>query len=638
MKLENVKIRNFRSIRSLDFKIDSRGLTLISGKNGQGKSSIYSAILYALFNKTQKGQTADAIINDVTKKDTAVILSYENAGVKYRVERYRKHKDNHNKVLFYVNGVEKTSSSNKLTDSLIEDSVGMSFDTMLNSFVLGDSLVTSFSKSTDKQRKEIIEDITNISIYKQASSVASDKYKEAKEVLDSTGRTKSNLEIEVASLNKQLELEKSQEKQREENISYAKQSYEASLKEYEDLNKSFEDSKRETSEVPDKIDNLKATLNSLKEEQRSLEKPRDTYAIQSKINSVLQQKNTSIERANRNKADLDKYGEQYKSIKDAKQATCLYCGAPLNAEHKEKELKRLADEGRKCVALIDKEKGLYEEANSSYSNLETELNKINEYNQQLQPKTIELNNKINDTVAKINELDRKLESTKLAYSKAESYKSTVSKYKDDLKRLEDSTSVDMSGTLESLESANNSLKEYSDKFDKATRDVKVLDGVKSVFSNTGIKSFVLEQVYPALNESLEKYMSILTDGSISASIMATSESKTGNVSDKITINVIRNSKETDYDSLSSGEQRRFDVALSLSLQDYVSANSGINVLFLDEIFDSLDAVGVDKVMGLLKEKAKYYSSVFVISHSTELKDNFDNEIKVVLTDKGTTIE
>ena len=638
MKLETIKIRNFRSIRSLDFKIGARGLTLISGKNGQGKSSICSAILYALFNKTQKGQTADAIINDVAKKDTSVILSYENAGVKYRVERYRKHKTNHNKTLFYVNGVEKTSSSNKLTDELIEASVGMSFDTMLNSFVLGDSLVTSFSKSTDKQRKEIIEDITNISIYKKASSIAGDKYKEAKEILDSTERTKSNLEIKVESLKKQLELEKSQEKQRKENVNYAKTSYESSLKEYEELNKIFEKSKQETSDVPDKIASLKTTLNSLKEEQSNLESPKETNSIQRKINSELQKKNTAVERAKRSQSDLEKFGAQYKEIQNAKQATCLYCGSPLNEEHKKSELKRLANEGRKCLDGINKEKLVYKEASSAYSELESELNKINEYNSQLQPKTIELNNKINQTMSEINALDKSLDATKLAYSKVESSIKAVNRYKDNLERLQAEESIDTSETLNSLETAENSLKEYSGKFDKATRDVKVLDGVKSVFSNTGIKSFVLEQVYPALNESLEKYMSILTDGSISASISATSESKTGNVSDKITIDVIRNSKETDYDSLSSGEQRRFDVALSLSLQDYVSANSGINVLFLDEIFDSLDAVGVDKVMGLLKEKAKEYSSVFVISHSTELKDNFDNEIKVVLTDKGTTIE
>lgn len=638
MKLKNIKIRNFRSIRHLDFKIDSRGLTLISGKNGQGKSSIYAAILYALFNKTQKGQTADAIVNDVAKKDTSVILNYENAGIKYRVERYRKHKDNHNKVLFYVDDVEKTSSSNKLTDELIEASVGMSFDTMLNSFVLGDSLVTSFSKSTDKQRKEIIEDITNISIYKKASSVAGDKYKEAKEILDSVERNKSNLEIKVESLKKQLELEKSQEKQRKENISYAKTSYESSLKEYEDLNKSFEKSKQETSDVPDKIANLKTTLNSLKEEQSNLESPKETNSIQRKLNSELQKKNTAVERAKRSQSDLEKFGVQYKEIQNAKQATCLYCGSPLNEEHKKSELKRLADEGRKCLDDINKEKLVYKESSSAYSELESELDKINEYNSQLQPKTIELNNKINQTMSEINALDKSLDATKLAYSKVESSIKAVNRYKDNLERLQAEESIDTSETLNSLETAENSLKEYSDKFDKATRDVKVLDGVKSVFSNTGIKSFVLEQVYPALNESLEKYMSILTDGSISASISATSESKTGNVSDKITIDVIRNSKETDYDSLSSGEQRRFDVALSLSLQDYVSANSGINVLFLDEIFDSLDAVGVDKVMGLLKEKAKEYSSVFVISHSTELKDNFDNELKVVLTDKGTTIE
>jgi len=406
MKLENIKIRNFRSIRSLDFKIDSRGLTLISGKNGQGKSSIYAAILYALFNKTQKGQTADAIINDAAKKDTAVILSYENAGVKYRAERYRKHKDNHNKVLFYVNDVEKTSSSNKLTDELIEDSVGMSFDTMLNSFVLGDSLVTSFSKSTDKQRKEVIEDITNISVYKKASSIASDEYKEAKSNLESTKQSKEKLELNVESFKRQCELENNQERQRKENIEYAKKSYTDALDEYKKLQIELDKSKEATAAVPNKISDLKVLLESLKDEQSKLDKPKETSSIQRKLNSEMQKKNTAVERAKRSKADLNKFGSQYKEIKNAKQATCLYCGAPLNEEHKKSELARLADEGRKCLDVINTEKQVYKEANVAYSKLESELDRINEYNSQLQPKTIELNNKINQTMSEIKSLEK----------------------------------------------------------------------------------------------------------------------------------------------------------------------------------------------------------------------------------------
>lgn len=445
-------------------------------------------------------------------------------------------------------------------------------------------------------------------------------------------------EIKVESFKKQLELEKSHEKQRKENINYAKTSYEYSLKEYEELNKSFEESKQETSDVPDKIASLKVTLNSLKEEQCNLESPKETNIIQRKLNVEIQKKNTAVERAKRSKADLNKFGSQYKEIKNAKQATCLYCGSPLNEEHKKSELARLADEGRKCLDDINKEKLVYKESSSAYSELESELDKINEYNSQLQPKTIELNNKINQTMSEINALDKSLDATKLAYSKVESSVRTVNTYKANLERLESEPSIDTEGTLRSLEEATSSLKEYQSKFDEDTRKVKVLDGVKGVFSNTGIKSFVLEQVYPAINESLEKYMSVLTDGSISATISAVTENKSGNVSDKINIKVFRDAESTDYDSLSSGEQRRFDVALSLSLQDYVSSNSGINVLFLDEIFDSLDAVGVDKVMTLLKEKSKQYSSVFVISHSTELKDNFDNEIKVVKTEAGTKIE
>ena len=104
----------------------------------------------------------------------------------------------------------------------------------------------------------------------------------------------------------------------------------------------------------------------------------------------------------------------------------------------------------------------------------------------------------------------------------------------------------------------------------------------------------------------------------------------GTLSDKLDIDVLYNGEETDYNSLSSGEKRRVDIAISLALQDMVMTRFGddINLLAYDELFESLDAVGSENVIELLRQKLKDVSTIIVISHNEDLKPLFDKTIMV----------
>ena len=104
----------------------------------------------------------------------------------------------------------------------------------------------------------------------------------------------------------------------------------------------------------------------------------------------------------------------------------------------------------------------------------------------------------------------------------------------------------------------------------------------------------------------------------------------GTFSDKLDIDVLYNGEETDYNSLSSGEKRRVDIAISLALQDMVMTRFGddINLLAYDELFESLDAVGSENVIELLRQKLKDVSTIIVISHNEDLKPLFDKTIMV----------
>lgn len=52
----------------------------------------------------------------------------------------------------------------------------------------------------------------------------------------------------------------------------------------------------------------------------------------------------------------------------------------------------------------------------------------------------------------------------------------------------------------------------------------------------------------------------------------------------------------------------------------------MNLGLYDECFDGLDSIGCENVIKILKERQKDVSSIFVITHSENLKALFENVI------------
>jgi DNA repair exonuclease SbcCD ATPase subunit len=84
-----------------------------------------------------------------------------------------------------------------------------------------------------------------------------------------------------------------------------------------------------------------------------------------------------------------------------------------------------------------------------------------------------------------------------------------------------------------------------------------------------------------------------------------------------------------YMNFSEGEKMRIDLALVLAWREIARLKNSIscNLLILDEVFDSsLDGVGMDELMKLLKMVSNN-ANVYVISHkSDQLVDKFSNVV------------
>jgi len=85
----------------------------------------------------------------------------------------------------------------------------------------------------------------------------------------------------------------------------------------------------------------------------------------------------------------------------------------------------------------------------------------------------------------------------------------------------------------------------------------------------------------------------------------------------------------DHDSLSTGEQRKVSIAILMSYLSIIRTKHYINVLFLDEIFSSIDLEGIESILDLLRDFAlEYKISIFVVHHAIMNQDKFDRIVKI----------
>jgi DNA repair exonuclease SbcCD ATPase subunit len=129
-------------------------------------------------------------------------------------------------------------------------------------------------------------------------------------------------------------------------------------------------------------------------------------------------------------------------------------------------------------------------------------------------------------------------------------------------------------------------------------------------------------------------MSILLPG-VTVAIDAETMLKSGAVVEKIGVIIRGLTHDDGYAGCCGGERRRIDLALLLALAEIASSRSDgtLGTLFLDEVFDTLDADGIGAAIQCLETIADH-RCVVVITHSDELLYGLVNADKYIVCDGG----
>ena len=137
-------------------------------------------------------------------------------------------------------------------------------------------------------------------------------------------------------------------------------------------------------------------------------------------------------------------------------------------------------------------------------------------------------------------------------------------------------------------------------------EITKLSILRKAFSTSGIVAFKLENVAKQLEDGINYYLAMLSDGQFQIVFRLDGE--------KLNVVVVNNGQEVTIDSLSGGEFSRVQTSVLLAVRKTLTTLGGksINLLFLDEITGVLDESGKERLFEVLQEEQDL--NVFLISH------------------------
>jgi len=150
------------------------------------------------------------------------------------------------------------------------------------------------------------------------------------------------------------------------------------------------------------------------------------------------------------------------------------------------------------------------------------------------------------------------------------------------------------------------------------KDLIILEFWKRAFSDSGIKSMLIDMAIPHMNEYVANALELIAPGIFTVSFDTLKTNKSGEIKDKFNVNVLHNIKGTDsHKTLSGGEKRTVDLACMASLRSLAENmyQKRFHHILYDEVLDSLDSESCEsfgKAVRLLYPN----TNITLISHTS----------------------
>ena len=475
-------------------KIINEPIFLITGKTGSGKSTLFDAITYALYNKTTGGKDIASLRTKTAldKDKTQVNFDFELSGKKYRIERTLAYLKAGNKnltsgkvaLMQYNDGkLEVLATKEQEVKEKVEELIGLDDKQFCQIIILPQGKFKEFLLSKSSEKKETLRSLFNTYFYQKFVEQLQEQAKK----LDSSHKQK---EKELITRFEQFDIEEELTK-----FEYLK-------------DEKFEEILGIINSQEEIIKNEKKELLKL---ERSFSKEKEKFIELSKLNDKFTQlKNNKLELEELSKKE-DYYSrlklevEKLKELQKSKDKIIEYASL-LTKKMKLKKLEEaLLNEEDKYKLDLDTNKKLALELNAQKTDIE-----------ELRKETIDYKffyNNFNELILAKNNIEIYSKTLEELTLKKETYKELDSSLKvakeSYLEDIEEKNILDGSiGKLklevlkkeqdvEKLEEYNNKLSEVNDKSVKLTVDKKQLKELE-------LEKKKLEQEVELLNKNKEQ--------------------------------------------------------------------------------------------------------------------------------------
>jgi DNA repair exonuclease SbcCD ATPase subunit len=598
-------IKNFASYKDATIHFSKTGLHYIKGINGAGKTSAFvDAPDWILFGETlKKHDYKDDIISSLVGKNTEGSLIVYKGKREYKIARYRKHHQHQNALYLkyrkHGKWVNRTGATNPDTQKKINALLGLDFNAFNNSIIFGQGNLTRFPVATDAEKKKIFEEILQMHWIPAAYNSAKQKCDEINNKIVVTSQRINDLDKYIADKKVDYrQLRNIQQQQQFDSMPVAIKAMKHIIACEERLDE------LEAALIPF---NPEADLKKLKVQQQVLQKEWNARKYDTQ---QLHWKYKSTERI---KSDWEHLQNDLKVVRQSisstkkKRPSCKSCKQKLRGFALTKYVYILCSErdalSVKC-SLYKKHYNLVCKADVQAADAFRIINKKLE--------------KLNEEIVQV---EQNIKNRQYAFDEViEVYTSMMSAMtslgsSDRYSTKMITTIADMKNSIRKKRSK---LKLLNVKMTKLRKRLNYYEFWKHAYSNKGMKATLISSVIPFLNKRAVYYTGILTDGTIKVNF--------GLDDNQIVVRCYKIKGAKKRKGLSGGEQKRADIIQALTLRDLVTSRgqNAIGLLVLDEVFDALDDIGVEKAIELIFELERLHGAVYVISHNKILHEHFIN--------------
>jgi DNA repair exonuclease SbcCD ATPase subunit len=549
--------------------------------NGSGKSQLTKSIDYAIYgNSPNKKINKDGLINKEAKKNMLVGLIFHKDGQKYEIMRYRKYSGKGDQLSFRrwdENDVEhdETLSDKNLTQEKINSIVGLNRETFIKTVLMSREGNRNFFELPAGERTSLIENIIRLDKFKEYTQKVKEKLSLAKKELNRIQTIYIETNSKFKTVNQFIKREIGLEKKRQNDLKLEKEK----LK------------KENTLSIDDKTtDNINLYINLYKD---IIDKNRAVMANESGLKIAIENiKNivTYTFESRKRKIDL------INSLNDKDHdLLCQHCGKDPDGRHEVhlvKIKKQIEDLSQKTK--LSKLKPSFKTVKELKEKIKTEKDLLRDSKEKI--KQIALDKEIKNDIIENNGKSTLIDNIKIFIKRKEELEKQLS-IKKDLSHYWQERTISRSENKKAM------VKKTS--LEKEIQIGELWNTILDYRNDDSIKKFLLKKIVPVYNNILNAILDIVFQSKLTCTF-----------NDIFEETIIYNGHDFDYEQLSTGEKAKLNIAINLAILNLMRINiGGANILFIDELFASIDMVSINKYLNILRESYPEIG-IYVISHES----------------------